>query len=261
MNTLSILDHSIHITDGLYSLNDLHKAAGGENKHRPKYFLENQQTVNLIKEIEQGRNSAFEEKSDTYVKPVNMVHGGVNPGTYAAWISPKFHLAVIQAFLAQQMQPVLPDFTNPAEAARAWADQHEKRAKLACEKAALEYQTQALNNLIEIDKPKVEFYEQVTGSSATVSMATVAKVLNVPGYGRNRLFAFLREKKVLNRQNAPFQRYVDLGWFRQVETKFQKPDGETCINVKTVVFQRGVDGIRRLLEKKTADHGEVPCIQ
>lgn len=38
-------------TKGRYSLNDLHRAAGGENRHRPKYWMENSQTQALIDEI------------------------------------------------------------------------------------------------------------------------------------------------------------------------------------------------------------------
>ena len=52
--TLYIDDNAIRVIDGLYSLNDLHKAAGGENKDRPKYFLENQKTQELILELEGG---------------------------------------------------------------------------------------------------------------------------------------------------------------------------------------------------------------
>lgn len=134
----------------------------------------------------------------------------------------------------QAANPVLPDFTNPATAARAWADEFEKRLSLEAKVAE--------------DAPKVAFYHDVTGSDATVDMATVAKVLNRPGFGRNRLFAFLRGKKVLDRYNAPYQRYIDLGWFRQVETKFQKPNGDWHIGIKTVVFQKGVEGIARLVD-------------
>lgn len=96
--------------------------------------------------------------------------------------------------------------------------------------------------------PKAEFFDDVVGSKDTVDMGTVAKILNL-GIGRNKLFELLREEKVLQSNNQPLQRYVDLGWFRLVESKYTKPNGDTCINVKTVVFQKGVNGIRKIVKK------------
>ena len=40
MSDLIIANTVISITDGLYRLNDLHKAAGGENRHKPSLWLE-----------------------------------------------------------------------------------------------------------------------------------------------------------------------------------------------------------------------------
>lgn len=79
-------------------------------------------------------------------------------------------------------------------------------------------------------------------------MQAVAKTLNI-GMGRTKLFEFLRNNKVLMQNNLPYQYYVDLGWFRVVESKYTKPNGDTHINLKTVVFQKGVDGIRKLHKK------------
>lgn len=98
-------------------------------------------------------------------------------------------------------------------------------------------------------KPKAEFYDAVTGSTTAISIGDCAKVLNM-GVGRNSLFDFLREKHVLMYNNIPYQSYQDLGWFRVIEQKFTKPNGDTCINLKTVVYQKGVDGIRKLLIKE-----------
>lgn len=91
--------------------------------------------------------------------------------------------------------------------------------------------------LIEAQKPKVEFYDCVTGSDDTIDMAEVAKVLNC-GMGRNRIFQLLREKEILNNSNQPYQQFVDRGYFRVIESKFTLPDGTTRINLKTVVFQK-----------------------
>ena len=102
--------------------------------------------------------------------------------------------------------------------------------------------------LIELQKPKVEFYEAVTGSSDTIDISSVAKVLNIKGFGRNNLFEFLRDKNILMQNNQPFQTFVDRGYFRVIESKYNKPDGSSHINLKTVVYQKGLDYIRKLLE-------------
>jgi anti-repressor protein len=101
--------------------------------------------------------------------------------------------------------------------------------------------------LLEQNAPKVEFYDAVTGSSDTIDMGRVAKVLAIPGYGRNNLFELLREKKILMENNQPYQTYVDRGYFRLIEQKYQKPDGEVCISIKTVAYQSGLDYIRKVL--------------
>lgn len=101
---------------------------------------------------------------------------------------------------------------------------------------------------IEEMKPKADFFDAVADSKTAISMNEVAKVLNIKGYGRNNLFEFLRENKVLDRWNVPYQRYVDNGWFRVIEQHYQK-NGEPIVTTKTLVYQKGVDGIRKMIEK------------
>lgn len=87
---------SVRQLDGLFSLNDLHAAAGGARKDRPGYFLTTDQAKALIAEIEtagfpavrsgEGRNGG------TYARRELVI-------AYAAWISAAFHLKVIRVFL------------------------------------------------------------------------------------------------------------------------------------------------------------------
>ncbi|RKS87318.1 KilA domain-containing protein [Orbus hercynius] len=94
---ISILNTKINQDKkGLFCINDIHKASGGENKHKPSYWLSNQQTKELIDEI----------ISDGGI-PTSVVKGGVKQGTYvckelvyayAMWINAKFHLHVIRTF-------------------------------------------------------------------------------------------------------------------------------------------------------------------
>lgn len=114
---------------------------------------------------------------------------------------------------------------------------------------AVEEQNSRLAIENEEMKPKADFYDDVTGSSDTIEIGEVAKVLNC-GIGRNKLFDFLRKEKVLMKNNIPKQHFVDEGYFRVIETKYTKPNGDVSINLKTVVYQKGVDYIRKLLIKK-----------
>ena len=100
-------------------------------------------------------------------------------------------------------------------------------------------------------KPKAEFFDAVADSKTAISMNEVAKVLAIKGYGRNNLFEFLRNAGILDRYNVPYQRYVDSGWFRVIEQKYTK-NGEQYVTTKTLVYQKGVDAIRRMLLKQTA---------
>lgn len=106
-----------------------------------------------------------------------------------------------------------------------------------------------LNTKVLEMKPKADFFDAVADSKTAISMNEVAKVLDVRGYGRNNLFEFLRNEGILDRFNRPYQRYVDCGWFRVIEQRYTK-NGEETITTKTLVYQKGVDAIRkRLLDK------------
>lgn len=104
MNALTVLTSEIRQFDGLYSLNDLHKAAGNARKHQPYLFLRLDTTQALIAEIH----------STDLCSATKTINGGPNRGTYvckelvyayAMWISPKFHLTVIRAFDAMSSAP------------------------------------------------------------------------------------------------------------------------------------------------------------
>jgi anti-repressor protein len=96
-------------------------------------------------------------------------------------------------------------------------------------------------------QPKVAFFDAVTESKDAIEIGLAAKVLNM-GIGRNKLFETLRNYKILDDGNIPYQKYVGQGYFRVVESKWNKPDGSTHISFKTVVYQRGIEFIRRQLQ-------------
>ena len=116
MSNLTILNNSIHQSGNLYSLNDLHTASGDDPKHRPTYFIKNQQTQDLINEIERCENS------NIALKVIRGAQGGTYACeelmlAYAMWISPKFHLVVLRAFLNlhKKSTALLPSTITPEQ--------------------------------------------------------------------------------------------------------------------------------------------------
>lgn len=103
---------------------------------------------------------------------------------------------------------------------------------------------------ITVMRPKAEFYDTIMGTGKTIEMKDVAKILDM-GIGRNNLFKFLREHKVVDERNVPYQLYVDKRWFKSIPVYFDDPRTELpSMYLKTVVYPAGIDGIRQLLKSK-----------
>lgn len=103
---LIIADTSIKTdAEGRYCLNDLHKAAGGESRHRPTFFMRRPETVELVEELKCASQHSLPvatvmgRKGGTFVCK-QLVY------TYAMWVSPKFHMKVVEFFDRGQTQGV-----------------------------------------------------------------------------------------------------------------------------------------------------------
>lgn len=138
----------------------------------------------------------------------------------------EWKLKYIEAFNSMEKKlknPLsLPNFSNPAEAARAWADQFEKRK-----------QAEALN---EANRPKVIFAEAVSASKTSILVGELAKILRGNGIpiGQRRFFQWLRENGYLIKRkgtdyNMPTQRSMELGLFEIKEGSYVNGDGVNVI--------------------------------
>jgi Rha family phage regulatory protein len=146
----------------------------------------------------------------------------------------------LEAQIANQTSPApaLPDFTNPAMAARAWAEQFEQREKLALENKA---QSEALI----VAAPKVRFHDAV---AQAINCQTVKEVAQVLGTGQNRLFVWLRKEKILQGNRLPYQQFIDAGYFRVVEKERPDAHGERHTYTQTLVTGKGLTWIKKRLE-------------
>ena len=189
---------------GRFSLNDLHKASGSENRHRPTFFLRRPEIKELVAEIDKCAvehiwSAAPIEVSrgtsgSTYVCK-ELVYA------YAMWISPAFHLQVIRTFDA---------VSNPQTSAPAIPQTFAQALRLAAEQQELIEQQQAL---LAEQKPAVEFVDRYVSADTTKSIREVAKIV---GIKERQFIARMELEDILYRQSEkllPFAEYQDRGYF------------------------------------------------
>ncbi len=93
----------------------------------------------------------------------------------------------------------LPDFSNPAAAARAWAEEYEQR--------------QVAQQALAIAAPKVEFVDKYVESTGLKGFRQTAKLLRA---NEARFREFLLDKKIMYRMGGEWQAYqqhIDAGRF------------------------------------------------
>lgn len=94
-----------------------------------------------------------------------------------------------------QQTPALPDFTNPAIAARAWAEQYEKN--------------QALIEQSKIDAPKVKWCDRVIAANEHMTITQAAKTL---GYPPRKFKDYLRQIGfIYTNADTPMQEQIKTG--------------------------------------------------
>jgi len=119
-----------------------------------------------------------------------------------------------------------------------------------------ETQISVLSNAIQLLQKENErlanenkTWVQVSNTDKLIEMTAVAKVLNYKNLGRNKINAILKECKILRYNREPYQKYVDNDCFVVREQEFRMKNGEIGISRKTMVTQKGVDYIRKVIDK------------
>lgn len=113
---------------------------------------------------------------------------------FAIWVDDKIEELLTTG--SASLQPQLPNFNNPAESARAWADQYERNQMLSLEVKKKEEEKQAI---IEETKPAVVFAECVKIAPTNILVRDLAKLITQNGYkiGEIRLYDWMVENKYL----------------------------------------------------------------
>lgn len=86
---------------------------------------------------------------------------------------------------------------------------------------------------LELQKPKVEFANKISIVENAVSIGDYGKAI---GIGQNKLFSKLRDLKILNDSNIPYQKFIDAGYFKVIEWILEK---KNQAKFKTLITGKG----------------------
>ncbi|QVV97514.1 putative DNA-binding protein [Vibrio phage ICP1] len=157
-----------------------------------------------------------------------------------AQMSPEFTAALVDEWKALKEEKQkgllsLPDFTNPAEAARAWAEQYENNLRLVQEKETLLIENKEVKDYSERQGKYISALEDQHAKGITIPM--FCKELN--GVNVNQVQNFLSEEKNWMRKDKG-------GWVASGYTR------DKYLSVKFVQGHDGVDRPTYYLTKKGA---------
>ena len=93
---------------------------------------------------------------------------------------------------------------------------------------------------------KANGYDLLCSADNSQTMNEVAKSF---GVGRNKLFAFLRNKEILMSNNLPYQKYCDNDCFDVREFTIHIGNDEIINKTQTLVMSKGIDLINKLLKE------------
>lgn len=190
--------------EGRYCLNDLHKAAGNEERHATWRFLRLDTTVELIDELQSTTSGGLEPFSakagrygGTYVVR-ELVYA------YAMWISPKFHLEVIRAYdrlatngVAVHRNAAEDLLSNPLKYFEAVFNEAKKLSeennRLEAEKAVLQPKADTFDLVVAHKRVSVSaFCRTMTGVNlmkVKESLKKLGYLYRLGGYGNYRVYS------------------------------------------------------------------------
>ena len=142
----------------------------------------------------------------------------------------KFKIEYINAFnkMDEQLKQMvsLPNFNNPVEAARAWADQVEKK--------------QLAEATVKQLAPKADYADRLIDTETRVDIGQAAKLLKLP-YGRNSFFKELRSRGVFfKNRNEPKQTFIERGYFELFMVIIPTNNHGDLSKPKITVTQKGL---------------------
>ena len=156
---------------------------------------------------------------------------------------------------AQMLQ--LPDFTDPAEAAMAWAKEYREKKVLAIENKKLEeenIQLAAENQELKHDK---NYLDLIMRSKALLTISQIAQDYGMSGKALNKKLADMSIQYSINGQWILYAKYKDCGYVSSRSIDITRADGRPDVVLHTEWTQAG----RKFLYEELKKQGVIPMLE
>jgi len=266
IEVVEIIEH-----DGRQAVNarELHQKLGSKQdfstwiKNRiEKYgFVENQdfEVFHKIMENSNGGRSRIEYAlSLDMAKELCMIENNEQGRLFR-----KYFIEVEKKSRMQSI-PSLPDFTNPAIAARAWADQFEKNQVLTLENkqqkeelAKASQEIVGLSAQITTMKPKTTYFDVMMKNKSTSVITSMAQDYGMSPQAFNKLLHEHGIQHKVSDQWVLYRQYLDKGYVNSEPVTITHNDGKQTIKYNTKWTQKGRFFLYEFLKEK----GILPLIE
>ena len=97
--------------------------------------------------------------------------------------------------------------------------------------------TLAKEQLMEQVQDSLAIADRFTNSNKLYDVGEFSKILNIPKFGRNKLFEWMRENKILRANNEPYQNQVDMNHFKVIPIENNRfADSKTLIKANGISY-------------------------
>lgn len=176
----------------------------------------------------------------------------------------KYFIEAEKKFRESKSSLAIPDFTDPAIAARAWADQYEKNQRLTLEnkkkQEALEVSQKEvveLSSTITQMQPKVTYFDVMIKNKSTCVITSMAQDYGMSAVAFNKKLNELGIQHKVAGQWVLYRQYLDKGYVNSEPVTITHNDGSQTIKYNTKWTQRGRFFLYDFLKSK----GILPLIE
>ena len=151
----------------------------------------------------------------------------------------------------------LPNFSNPAEAARAWAEQYEQKMIEQKRADVAEQQVLQLTSEIESMQPKVSYYDTILANKSTIVITQIAQDYGMSAIKFNQTLYDLHLQHKVNGQWILYAEHLGQGYVQSKPVTITHTNGNQSVKYNTEWTQKG----RLFLYDELKKHNILPLIE